>query len=302
MTLLTASELFGETGVPLRVLDTTTTEPSGAVIAESVKVIFTLAGWAEVRTRDEAVAASTGTILTVPTGLECIELPEGHSRAVTFYLHPVYLADQMRWLPHTHPLVHHLHRAAETDVGLQRLQLSRRAMVTLSQQLARLALLPHRPENDFARLSIASDVFDGVGRFAGASARRIGDTGPTLAKPRDEVVAAINLMRHDLARPWRMDGLAKEVALSASQLARLFKSQIGVSPAACLAGLRAERMAELLGTRSIGVADAAHAAGWPNITVASRVFKKRYGLSPREYAAFARQSKAPPLGEQQSAS
>lgn len=288
MTRLPEPGLFTGLDVPLRVLDTTTAEPSGTVIAESVKVIFTLTGWAEVRSRENAIAASPGTILTIPAGLACQGLPHGQSRAITFYMHPEYLSDQMRWLARTHPLVHQLRCAIAGDAGLQRLQVSERAMHAMGSQLIRLAQLPRRGEHEFAMFSIASDVFDSVGRFAGVTAQRLSEYGPTLGRPRDEVIAAVDLMRDHLGRNWRMDALAREVALSVSQLARLFRTQVGVSPSACLAGLRAERMAELLETTSLSVAEAARASGWANPTVAARTFKKRYGVSPREYTAMSR--------------
>lgn len=295
MTLLSESALFDGPGPPLRILDTTTAEPSGAVTAESVKVVFAMTGWSAVRSHENAIAASAGTILTIPAGLPCSGFPEALSRAITFYVHPEYLSDQMRWLTHRHPLIHQLHRAVRSDVGLQRLQLPPRAIQAMSTQLIRLAQLPRRWEHEFEMFSIASSVFDAVGRFAGVSNARMGDHEPTLARPRDEVIAAIDLMRNELRRDWRIDGLAHEVALSASQLSRLFRSQVGVSPAACLAGLRAERMAELLGTTSVGVAEAARASGWRNPTVASRLFKRRYGVSPREYARVARYDRSPEL-------
>ncbi|MFD1861042.1 helix-turn-helix domain-containing protein [Aeromicrobium camelliae] len=92
-------------------------------------------------------------------------------------------------------------------------------------------------------------------------------------------------MRGQISRTWSMETLAREVALSPSQLRRLFNSQVGVSPAAYLARLRAEKMAELLATTSMGVTQAARESGWRDATVAARNFKKRYGVSPREYAA-----------------
>lgn len=288
MNRLTAAELFGDSGIPLRVVDSTTDKPTGIVAAESVKVIFTTAGWAKVGTRNDGIAASTGTIITIPADLECWGLPERYSRAVTFYVDPEYLADQVRWLARTHPLVHQLHRAISGDMGLQRLQLPAKAMRAMGTQLVRLAQLPRRQEHEFTMLSIASDIFDSVGRIAGVAARRLADGGPTLGRPRAEVVAAVDLLRDQLSRDWRIDELAREVALSPSQLRRLFGTQIGVSPAACLAGLRAERMAELLGTTDLGIAEAARASGWRNPTVAARVFKKRYGVSPRSYTAFCR--------------
>lgn len=288
MTVLSAGDLFGSVGVPIRILDTTAVEPTGTVAAESLKVVFTMAGWTEVRSPGDAIAATRGTVLTIPAELECCGLPEALSRSVTFYLHPEYLGEQVRWLAGTHPLVHQMRHALSGDAGLQRLLLPQTAMRTLEPRLTRLARLPRHPEQEFAMLSMASDVFDLVGRFSGVSATRVSDHEPTLGRPRDEVVAAIDLMRQHVSRTWQIDTLAREVALSTSQLRRLFRSQVGVSPSVCLTGLRTGHMAELLTSTSLSVAEAARASGWQNPTVASRAFKKRYGMSPREYAAITR--------------
>lgn len=288
MIRLSAENLFSSTGIPMRVMDTSTARPTGSVIAESVKVVFALSGWSAIRSDEDEIAATTGTVVTIPASLECAGFPETPSRAITFYLHQDYLSDQVRWLAGTHPLVRQLNGAVAGDAGLQRLQLPSPALRALGPKLVRLAQLPQRAEQEFAMLSIASDVFNLVGRFAGVPESRVAENAPTLARPREEVLAAIELMRTEISRNWRIDSLAREVALSGSQLRRLFRSQVGVTPAACLAGLRAGRMAELLSTTSLSVAEAARASGWQNATAASRAFKRRYGMPPREYAAFAR--------------
>lgn len=71
MTLLTSSGLFGDSGVPLTVRDVTDHRPSGAVTAESVKVVFTLSGRAEIDTARDEIEVQAGSTVTIPAGVEC---------------------------------------------------------------------------------------------------------------------------------------------------------------------------------------------------------------------------------------
>lgn len=266
---------------PLIVKDQTARSPSGPVRVPAVKVVFMLSGWARVQTQGDEALLEPGSILTIPSALECQGFPAGHARTVTLYLHPEYLGDQMKWLPVAHPLVHHLRRAAEDVSRLQVLQLSGASHSTIAPTLVRLANRHAAPMSDFELLGRASVLFDTVGRLAGATPRHA-DTGSTI--PRTEVIAALTLLRADLRRPWRIKDLAREIALSPSQLTRLFRDQIGVAPGGFLRQLRADRMAELLASTSLNIREAGAAVGWDDPAVASRAFKQRYGVSPRAYA------------------
>ncbi|MGO1316680.1 MAG: AraC family transcriptional regulator, partial [Cellulomonadaceae bacterium] len=243
MVVLTASALFSGLGPPLAVREQQADSPSGPVVAEAVKVVFGLSGWAHVFSSHGSEILEAGKVLVIPAGVECSGFPLGHARTVTFYLYPEYLADQVRWLSGKHPLVHHLHRALDGDPALHSLQLAPSSMYDLATPLTSLSQSSTGVLGDFALLSIASDVFDAVGRLSGVSS---GNVELTSVVPRREVAAAIALLRADLGRSWRMDELAREVAVSPSHLARLFRMQVGVSPAAFLRQLRADRMAELL--------------------------------------------------------
>ena len=66
-------------------------------------------------------------------------------------------------------------------------------------------------------------------------------------------------------------------------LERLFRKYTGVFPAAYLAGLRLEHAAELLKKPECSVTETALRCGFSNLAYFSRVFRQKYGLSPREY-------------------
>ena len=272
--------------IPLAVREQTAYVDSGPVVVDSVKVVFTISGWARVSSPLGEVLLESGSILTIPAGIECRGFPDGHARTVTFYFHPEYLVDQMRWLSATHPLVHNLHRALKCEPQLQQLQLAASAMRDLAPTLGRLARLGNSDGGDFALLSMATSVFHAVGHLNGIPSDFSEVSMATGVTPRREVTLAIALMRADLGRPWRIDVLAREVALSGSQLARLFRAQVGISPAAYLRQLRTDQMAELLATTRLGVGEIASAVGWSDPAVASRAFKQRYGVAPRASARF----------------
>lgn len=100
---------------------------------------------------------------------------------------------------------------------------------------------------------------------------------------RGHVVVAIKLMREQIAEPWTLNSLAAEVHLSRSQLVRSFDATVGMSPMACLRKMRAERMAQLLASTDLSVAEAARSVGWRNPFHASQSFHAAYGVSPTEY-------------------
>lgn len=100
---------------------------------------------------------------------------------------------------------------------------------------------------------------------------------------RGHVVTAIGVLRDRLAEPWTLDSLAAEVHLSRSQLARAFDATVGTSPMAYLRQMRVERMARLLVSTDLSVAEAARSVGWKNQFHASQCFHAHFGVSPTEY-------------------
>jgi AraC family transcriptional regulator len=108
---------------------------------------------------------------------------------------------------------------------------------------------------------------------------------------RGHVVVAVNTMRARLAEPWTLSSLAAEVHLSRSQLVRAFDATVGMSPMAYLRQMRVERMARLLLSTDLSVAEAARSVGWRNQFHASQCFHVAYGVSPTE---FRRRQATPP--------
>jgi AraC family transcriptional regulator len=108
---------------------------------------------------------------------------------------------------------------------------------------------------------------------------------------RSHVVTAVNVIRERIAEPWTLNALAEEVHLSRSQLVRAFDATVGTSPMAYLRQMRVERLARLLVSTDLSVAEAARSVGWKNQFHASQCFHAAYGVSPTEYR---RQHTTPP--------
>lgn len=100
---------------------------------------------------------------------------------------------------------------------------------------------------------------------------------------RGHVIMATSALRQRLAVRWTLTSLAEEVHLSRSQLVRAFDATVGMSPMAYLCHTRVERMARLLASTDLSIAEAARAVGWTDPNYASRCFHAEYGLSPTEF-------------------
>lgn len=110
---------------------------------------------------------------------------------------------------------------------------------------------------------------------------------------RGHAVSAVGALRSRLAEPWSLTALAAEVHLSPSQLVRAFDATVGASPMGYLRRMRVERMAGLLASTDLSIAEAARSVGWTDPNYASRCFHAFYCLSPTEYR---RHQPPPPVG------
>ena len=107
-----------------------------------------------------------------------------------------------------------------------------------------------------------------------------GQTG-WLAGLRDRYVArALALLHRDIARPWTVDDLGREVGLSRSALAERFNRLIGVPPMHYVANLRMQVAAQELRNTSASLASVANKVGYDSEAAFSRAFKKAFGTAP----------------------
>jgi AraC-like DNA-binding protein len=139
--------------------------------------------------------------------------------------------------------------------------------------------LAGRPGSETVLAKVSELLFvEAVRRYAEALPE--GQTG-WLAGLRDDYVArALALLHRDVARPWTVDELGRQVGLSRSALAERFTHLIGVAPMRYLANWRMQIAAQELRNRGASLAQIAHAVGYESEEAFSRAFKKAFRSAP----------------------
>ncbi|MGF6229365.1 transcriptional regulator GlxA family with amidase domain [Inquilinus ginsengisoli] len=102
-----------------------------------------------------------------------------------------------------------------------------------------------------------------------------------------KLVSAIELMEANIAEPLPQEELAAHVGLSRRQLERLFRKQLGHSPAHYYLELRLERAQHLINQSDLPIVDLALACGFVSASHFSKCYRQLYGRSPREERANA---------------
>ncbi|WP_156296874.1 AraC family transcriptional regulator [Mycobacterium paragordonae] len=104
------------------------------------------------------------------------------------------------------------------------------------------------------------------------------------------VSAAVEYVRAHLDQPITVNELAERVCMSPSAFAHFFRESIGVSPYQFVKGVRLERARMLLVEDGLSVNEAARRVGYSSLSHFTNEFKRRYGVTPREYADLQRGS------------
>jgi len=102
------------------------------------------------------------------------------------------------------------------------------------------------------------------------------------------VGAALAALHRRPDRPWSLRGLASEVNVSRSTLARRFVALLGVAPLTYLSRWRMEVAARALRDSDATVATIAHNVGYASEFAFTRAFARMRGLPPGRYRAAAR--------------
>jgi AraC family transcriptional regulator, alkane utilization regulator len=107
------------------------------------------------------------------------------------------------------------------------------------------------------------------------------DRGGWLAGLHDPQVGCVLSLLHALPnRPWTVDELAKEVAMSRSALAKRFVDLVGQSPIQYLAGWRMHLARDLLRESTLGIGEIAGRVGYDSEAAFNRAFRRLVGSPP----------------------
>ena len=112
-----------------------------------------------------------------------------------------------------------------------------------------------------------------------------------LADP--HVGRALALIHHNVERPWSVELLAREVALSRSAFVERFTTLVGAPPIRYLTALRLETAKLNLRETRTSVARLAKSIGYDSEEAFSRAFKREFGQSPSQW-----RKKQPSIGAQ----
>lgn len=96
---------------------------------------------------------------------------------------------------------------------------------------------------------------------------------------------AVNFMERNYHRDLTVEEIAQVCGLNRSYFSKIFKQNMGCPPQEFLIRLRLSKAADLMKGTSGSIGDIAAQCGYPNQLHFSRAFRKRYGLSPREWRA-----------------
>jgi transcriptional regulator GlxA family with amidase domain len=96
------------------------------------------------------------------------------------------------------------------------------------------------------------------------------------------VQKAVSLMEAAIEEPVALADLTRRTGVSQRQLERLCKRYLGATPAQYYVQLRLERARRMLRQTDMSVAEVAIACGFVSLSHFAKVYRRHYGLSPRE--------------------
>lgn len=97
------------------------------------------------------------------------------------------------------------------------------------------------------------------------------------------VRSAIRFIRDCYYSPLTVGDIADHIGINRSYLYTLFIDEMGMSPSDYLTSFRLTRASEMLKITSFSVEQIAQSCGYQDSVVFSKAFKKKYGVSPRQY-------------------
>lgn len=115
-----------------------------------------------------------------------------------------------------------------------------------------------------------------------------------LAEVRDiRISRALELVWSDFQQAPQVEDLCDAAGMSRFHFSRQFKARTGKSPYRFLLEVRLEHAAHLLRKQELSVTAAATTAGFTDLSRFSQLFRRHFGVSPKNYAKVSRPTDAP---------
>ena len=97
------------------------------------------------------------------------------------------------------------------------------------------------------------------------------------------VEEAVMYIHANISRHIAVSDLAKEISIDRSYLCTLFKKHLGVSPQQYCIDVKMKSAANMLRRSDKSIHDIAASVGYEDALLFSRIFRKKYDMSPRQY-------------------
>lgn len=108
-------------------------------------------------------------------------------------------------------------------------------------------------------------------------------SGPTNSPDEILIAKAKHIMQESFETKLNMEELALELPMGYSSFRKKFKQINGESPNQYLLNLRLDKAQYLLNMTGLNISEIGHQIGFDNVFYFSKLFKKKFGISPKNY-------------------
>ncbi|MBA3847156.1 MAG: helix-turn-helix transcriptional regulator [Planctomycetes bacterium] len=249
---------------------------------DNVELVVITAGGGEHVTRDGAWSVARGDVFVIPVGVE-------HSYRRSAGLALINIGydlarsglpeSRLIRLPGYHALAHLEPRLRARHEFASHLRLSGAQLDAVLDLIDRLEgeLAARAPGHDLAATAALTQILIACARSYAAA-----DTPSAQALMR--LAEVLGWLDANCTRPVRLDALARRAGMSKSTLGRLFRRCLDRSPVDHVLDLRLRHACERLAGDE-PIADVARSAGFRDANYFARLFRARYGCSPRVWRA-----------------
>lgn len=277
---LSREQVLDGARLPVVVNAATTTSPTSRMAVHCTKLMYISKGSSRLTHAAGVTEVTAGDVVAIPDGYWCAGAPERSVETLTVYADTEFMMQQALWVPPIQQLLVSLRLLDSPTTTLRVLKFAPARMRSIETLLHALRALQRSAEQDFASMARLADVFGALSIADTGTAGSVVERAATRDRHLDR---AVFLLHEQLDRHWTIADLAGAVAVSPSQLTRVFRDGLGTTPAQHLRRIRAETMACLLETTDLGVSEAARQVGWHDLSHASRAFKRHHGVAPSRY-------------------